>query len=639
MKRIISLLFLAGQICCLHAQNRNDVKIANGDFERGDVTPWVGLNGDIKISKSLFHGGKQSLEITPGTTAKLEVRLRPKSKYKLSAWVRTGSGSDEIQMNLTGLGNNSVSAVSAVADWVKLEKTFVTDEGQNSACVEIYHPATASKLSAFADDIQIEYLGEYVSKKMAGIKQLLVRKARTDLGISQQPNEKLDWLREARFGMFIHWGLYSGLAKGEWGMENAGIPPETYKKLAYPESGNQYFDASQFNADDWASLAQSAGMRYMNMVAQHHDGYALFKSAFPNVFSSWQTHHRDFVKEYVAACRAHGLRVGLYKTLINWRYPSYYDVTGTNCQPNKFGYKTDIAHKENARLMKEELYCLTKELVTQYGKIDEIFWDGGWLAQQGSDADAAYFWEPGKFLDPNNAWKIDPAYQDLDPATGKPLGLMGIVRKYQPDSIVNSRSGWCGDFNTEEGSSTITGPIRSEEVCVKAMSMAPAWGYTPASADPKQVVSAGRVERMLVDCTMRNMSLLLNVSPDRHGKIPQAEADVLLETGKWLKHDGEAIYGTFAGPWQPKDGEYGYAYKDNTIYLFLLENFKGKTFTLPAVNKGEKLVDARMVDTKKPVTASQNTEREITLSGFDKPDNQIAIIAIRLGKNVMENGR
>jgi alpha-L-fucosidase len=171
------------------------------------------------------------------------------------------------------------------------------------------------------------------------------------------------------------------------------------------------------------------------------------------------------------------------------------------------------------------------------------------------------------------------------------------------------------------------------------MSMSPAWGYTPASADPKKVVSAGRVERMLVDCTMRNMSLLLNVSPDRHGKIPPAEAGVLLETGKWLKHDGEAIYGTFAGPWQPKDGEYGYAYKGNTIYLFLLENFKETTFTLPAVNEGQKLVDAHMVDTKKPVTATQNAELEITLSGFYKPDNQIAIIAIRLDKNVMENGR
>lgn len=239
-------------------------------------------------------------------------------------------------------------------------------------------------------------------------------------------------------------------------------------------------------------------------------------------------------------------------------------------------------------------------------------------------------------LDPNNAWKIDPAYQDLDPATGKPLGLMGMVRKYQPDCIVNPRSGWFGDFKTEEGSSTITGPIRSEEAWEKEMTMAPLWGYTPAHADPKQVISTGRVKRMLVDCTIRNMALLLNVSPDRHGKIPEAEQEVLLETGQWLKQTGEAIYGTFAGPWQPKDGQYGYAYKGDTIYLFLLENFRQTTFTLPAVNEGQKLAGARMVDTKKPVTASQNAEREIVLSGFDKPDRQIVIIAIQLNNEVMK---
>ena len=119
-----------------------------------------------------------------------------------------------------------------------------------------------------------------------------------------------------------------------------------------------------------------------------------------NAFTSKQTHNCDFVKEYVDACRKAGLKVGLYKTLINWRYPGYYDVTGTDCKPNKFGYTTAAWHKENARLMKEELYCQTKELMTNYGKIDLLYWDGGWLAQQGSDADAAYFWESGRMRMP-----------------------------------------------------------------------------------------------------------------------------------------------------------------------------------------------------------------------------------------------
>ena len=632
-RKIVSLLLVAFQSCFLLAQV-NNVRISNGNFEQNIVNPWLGLSGDIKISGTLFHEGKQSLEITSGATAQIEVRLRPKSKYKLSAWVRTGSGSDEIQLNITGLGSNNVSAGSALADWVKLEENFITDEGQKEAYIEIFHPANPSKLSAFADDVQIEYVGEYIPEKPSGIKPLPVRKIRTELGISQLPGEKLNWMIEARFGMFIHWGLYSGVAKGEWYMENSGTSIEEYRKLAYPQSGDQYFDASQFNAGDWAKLAKDAGMRYMNMVTQHHDGYALFDAKYMDAFCSKQTHNRDFVKEYVDACRANGLKVGLYKTLINWRYPGYYDVTGTDCNPNKFGYLTDINHKENARLMKEEMYCLTKELLTRYGKIDQIFWDGGWLAQQGSDADGAYFWESGKYLDPENDWKVNPYFQDIDSATGKALGIMGMVRKYQPDCIVNPRSGWYGDFKTEEGSGFITGQIRTEEIYEKEMTLASVWGYTPMHDDPSKVTPAKRIIRMLVDCTIRNMSLLVNVAPDRHGKISKTETDVLLETGKWLQQTGEAIYGTYGGPWQPKDGQYGYAYKNNTIYLFLLEDFKETTFTLPPVNNGQKLVKAYMVDTKKQIKAKQNS-REITLSGIDKPANQISIIAIELNKQVM----
>jgi alpha-L-fucosidase len=286
--------------------------------------------------------------------------------------------------------------------------------------------------------------------------------------------------------------------------------------------------------------------------------------------------------------------------------------------------------------MKEEMYFLTKELLTNYGKIDQIYWDGGWLAQQGTDADGAYFWESGKFLDDSNEWKINPYFQDIDSVTGKPLGLMGMVRKYQPDCIVNPRTGWYGDYKCEEGSSPITGPIRSEEIYEKNMTMAPGWGYTPAHDDPSKVISFGGVKRMLVDCTIRNMAFLLNVAPDRHGKISKTETEILLKTGSWLQQTGEAIYGTYGGPWQPKDGQYGYAYKNNTIYLFLLEDFGENTFVLPPVNKGQKLVRAYMVDTRKQIRAKQTSNRQITLSGFNKPANDIVIIAIELNNKIME---
>jgi alpha-L-fucosidase len=355
-----------------------------------------------------------------------------------------------------------------------------------------------------------------------------------------------------------------------------------------------------------------------------------------DAFTSKQTHNRDFVKEYVEACRSHGLKVGIYKTLINWRYPGYYDVAGTGVKPNKFGYKTDMSHKENARLMKEELYCQVKELMTKYGKIDQIFWDGGWLGQQGSDADGAYFWESGKYLDPNNQWPVNSYFQDKDEVTGKPLGLMGMVRKYQPDALVNPRCGWYGDYKSEEGGAAVSGPIRSEEVYEKCMSIAHSWGYNPSMEDTTKIQTVDQIKRMLSDCVIRNVSLLLNVGPDRHGQIPKPVTKVLLATGKWLEQVGEAVYGTRGGPWNPMDGEYGFTQKDNTIYVYLLSDFEGNTFTLPAVNKGQKAVRAYIVADKKPVKFAQNKSGEITLSGFNRTDKVVTILAVELNKKVVE---
>jgi alpha-L-fucosidase len=461
-----------------------------------------------------------------------------------------------------------------------------------------------------------------------------VRIPKTEQGIAQQPNEKMDWFLDAKFGMFIHWGLYAGPAKGEWMMENTGTKPEEYRKLAYRSSGDEYFAADKFDAGAWAKLAKEAGMKYMCLTTMHHDGYALFDSRFTNAFTSMQTHNRDFVREYVDACRKYDLKVGFYKTLINWRYPGYYDVTGTDCKPNKFGYTTDIAHKENARLMKEGLYCDVKELMTNYGKIDQIFWDGGWLGQQGSDADAAYFWEPGKYLDPNNAWPVRSCWQDVDQASGKPLGLMGIVRKYQPDIIVNPRCSWLGDYKSEEGGAPVTGAVRSEEYYEKCMTIGGGWGYTPAMEDPAKIMSVAQVKKMLSDCVTRNVNLLLNVGPDRHGQITEAVSNVLIATGKWLEQVGDAVYGTRGGPWDPVDGQYGFTYKDNKIYAYLWSGFKGSTFTLPAPGEGRKVVRAFMVADGKPVKVTRKRNGSITLSGFDRPDSTVNIIAIELNGRV-----
>ncbi|MFY9150545.1 MAG: alpha-L-fucosidase [Prolixibacteraceae bacterium] len=615
---------------------KNDHLQFSENFEVNGANRWISVGNETVITDKVFHEGKQSLEIKYASTAQHPLKLKSNTTYRISAWVKTSGGSDLVQLNINGLGENNVSTASALTDWLLLEKEFNAGEEQTLATLEFSNADNPGKNSVWVDDIQIERISDFKPVTVSGIKPLPVRTPKMDQGIRQQPNEKLDWFLDSKFGMFIHWGLYAGPAKGEWYMNRQGMSPEEYRKFAYPESGDEYFAADKYDPNEWAQLAKDAGMKYMSLTTMHHDGYALFESNYMNAFTSKQALNRDLVKEYVDACRSHGLKVGIYKTLINWRFPGYYDVTGTDCNPNAFGYTTDPSHKENARLMKEELYCQVKELMTKYGKIDQIFWDGGWLAQQGSDADGAYFWESGKYLDPNNQWPVNPYFQDLDETTGNPLGLMGIVRKYQPDILVNPRCGWYGDYKSEEGGGAVTGPVRSEEVYEKCMSIAGAWGYSPAMEDPSKIKTVDQLKRMLSDCVIRNVTLLLNVGPDRHGQIPQSVASVLRSTGKWLEQVGDAVYGTRGGPWNPRDGQYGFTQKGSTIYVYLLSDFKGDTFTLPSVNKGQKVVRAYMVDSKKNVKTSQNRNLEITLSGFDRTDKVVTIIAVELNTEVMK---
>ncbi len=399
-----------------------------------------------------------------------------------------------------------------------------------------------------------------------------------DMGIVQQDDAKMKWFEDAKFGMFLHWGIYSVPAKGEWFMENKKMSPAEYAKFATDQGDGVYFDAKDFNPAEWAKIAKDSGIKYMCLTSRHHDGFALFDSKHPNAFTSVQTIHRDLYAEYVKACRAEGLRVGLYFSPIDWRYPGYYDVTGTNCVPNKWHYQTNPAHKENARVMKEEVYEQVRTLFRNYGPFDYFFWDGAWLGQQGTDRDGAFFWEPGKYRDPANAWPVGKEYSDQD-ETGRDLGLMGIVRKYSPDIVCNRRSGWIGDIKDEEGGKLVTGPVRSDywEKCLNLNK--PSWGYN----DRQNLMTYDEIVRYLVDVVMRNGNMLLNFGPDRHGKIPESHAALTRRVGAWLAKVGDSIYGTRGGPWNPVDGQYGFTCKPGKYFVHLLPDYAGTEFTTPVI--------------------------------------------------------
>lgn len=610
--------------------------IKEGRFQEQAFTSWKIVKGQATFSPAPAGVEGYALCLASNTLVSQTVTLAPHSAYRLTARVRCGSGAEEVLVQVSRGRSILKNIASPSVDWKRVSIDIETGEKEEAYAIELTKPYSQSGACGWICDVSLVRTGNAAAMARRNIPQRMVRHPALDQGIVQQSNDALEWLLDAKLGLFIHWGLYAGLAKGEWGMQNYAIPIEDYRKLAYPASGDEYFAADSFNADEWAALARDAGMKYMYLVTQHHDGYALFHSRYPDVFSSYQTHNRDFVKEYVEACRKAGLKVGLYKTLINWRYPAYYDVTGENCMPNKWGYTTAAWHRENACEMKNEIYCLTKELLSHYGKIDLLFWDGGWLAERGSDADASYFWEPGLYLDSHNRWPVKPEYTLTDSLTGRPLGLMGMVRRLQPSLLCNIRSGWMGDYENEEGGATITGPVRNSSLVEKCMSLHGAWGYTPAAEQSDRITSLPALQRMLADCLMRNMVLSLNVGPDRHGRVTKAEADVLRSLGGWVQEIAEAVYGTRGGPWDPQDGEFGFSYKDDIIYVYLLKDYKGgDSFLFPALDR-HKVKRVYRVEDKKRLSCKKTKSGEYEITGIERGSKEVSVIAVQLNKKVYE---
>jgi alpha-L-fucosidase len=386
------------------------------------------------------------------------------------------------------------------------------------------------------------------------------------------------WWRDARFGMFIHWGLYAIPAEGEWIMHNKKIPADEYAKLA------DQFNPQKFDATKWAAIAKRAGMKYMVLTSRHHDGFALWNSP-----SSWKhfnsveaAAHRDFVKEYTAACREAGLKVGLYYSPMDWRFEGYF-------HPRE--------KPESAQALKEQGYGQVRELMSNYGKIDILWYDGGWLAHKGTDADAAWFWEP--------------------------LKLNAMVRQLQPKVVISPRSGWEGDFTCDEGPQAIKGPIRKGpwEKCLNLNETA--WGYTSG----QNLMPLKRAIHMLIDAVVRDGNVLLNVGPDRDGVIPDAHVRRLEEIGDWLNAYGEAIYATRAGPFEPIDGVVGSTHRGNTVYLLITNAPESGELKLPSLN--EKVTDVKSLSGGEASVSQAADATNVSLKSA-KPDPAAGVMVLKL---------
>jgi len=279
--------------------------------------------------------------------------------------------------------------------------------------------------------------------------------------------KRTKWFREAKLGIFVHWGIYSLPARGEWVMLTERIPGDEYVQLA------RRFNPKRFDAQEWVSIAKEAGMKYMVLTTRHHDGFCLFDSKVSD-FTSVKT---AAGAEYVKACRRAKLKVGLYYSLGDW----------------KFGFPKVSDSREGARAMVEQAHIQVRELMSQYGKIDILWYDGGWVYPSRPDdgpEEQIKFWQSKK--------------------------LNSMVRKLQPHILINNRSGLSEDFDTPEQHSTPSGPGRIWETC---MTMNDSWGY---SAGDHTWKSSTQLIHELTDIVSKGGNYLLNIGPKAAGCFRKA---------------------------------------------------------------------------------------------------------------------
>lgn len=607
-------------------------QIVNSDFETGNLTGWKDWRLRRAEISDQAEAGKYAVVLGPESgQCSQEVKICPNSRYRLSAWVKTQSGAEQVELIAKDYGGPPMSVASALTEYTKISLEFTSAHATDTLLIMLKHPSGAGK--GYADSVELEYLGEAPEPRIQEFVEPVIPPQVSELGVATLPQSAMEGYLDAKFGMFIHWGVYSAIEKGnEWVMHNKGIAPDDYRARAEdPETG---FTAAKFDPAQWAELAKKAGMEYMVLTTRHHDGYALFESKHPNSWTSVRHLGQDLIKEYTDAVRKAGLRVGLYYSPMSWRYPGYYNVTGKNLKPNPWGYTADPSNVENARLMKEEVYEQLSVLLANYGPIEYMFWDGGWLGQSVDPALEARFWDAGQHQDPEGDWLVGEAFVEKDESTGKALGVMGLVRKHQPQMIVNERFGWFGDVHGEEGGAATSGDIRTERYMEKCMSVQKGgWGYVPNAP----VVSFEEVAVFLSNCVVRNLNLLLNVAPDREGVIPKNQQDVLIQTGQWLKRVGRAIYTTRGGPWQPQHGEFGFTYEGGNIYCHVYKDYRNRAagkFTTQSI--GDQTVN-KVVDlySGKLLPWKQNDNKTITVDQVDyETTPYVTILQIVLNEDV-----
>jgi alpha-L-fucosidase len=423
---------------------------------------------------------------------------------------------------------------------------------------------------------------------------------------AKEKQQRMQWWEDGRFGMFIHWGIYSQAARHEWVKHNEHMTNEEYQKYF------NEFDPDHFNPNKWADEAKKAGMKYAVLTTKHHDGFCLFDSKYTDYKATNTAAKRDLVREYVNAFRAKGLRVGFYYSLLDWHHPDY---TMDNAHPLT---QVDTSAANYARLNKgrdmakyrQYLRNQITELLTNYGKIDVLWLDWSWEDKKEIES------HHGKGKDDWGA-----------------VELLKMVRKLQPGIIVNNRLGLDeyadgGDFVTpEQVTPKELEPFRGKtwETC---QTFSGSWGYY---RDEDTWKTHRQLLDLLITSVANGGNLILNVGPTARGEFDYRATRALDSIADWMYANDSAIYDcTFApeGFKVPEGTKLTYNKTTKRLYLHLY-NYPAGKLLLPGYNGKIKYAQFLNDHSELLYAASGSDDLELTLP-LKQPRYEIPVVELVL---------
>ncbi len=392
--------------------------------------------------------------------------------------------------------------------------------------------------------------------------------------LHQLPADPTAWFTDARFGLFVHWGLYSVHGRGEWAMNREAMPWDEYERLLAE------FTAADYDPHSWAAMARDAGMKYAVLTTKHHEGFCLWPSKVCdfNVTRSGAG-GRDLVGEFVDAFRTAGLKAGLYYSLGDWRHPGW-----------RNGW-TDVSARSE---FIEWTHAMVGELSENYT--------------------------------PDVMWYDLP--QSYTPHDWRSVELNAMVRQKSPGVLINNRAYTTEDFATPEQGIVASAAGRPWEVC---MTLNDSWGY---NADDMNYKTSAEIANKLVICAAGGGNLLLNVGPDARGNVPTQSKQILSDIGGWLRTNGEAIYDVerHSLPWLLNVGQ---TVRDRTLYLHF-RTWPGKTYHFGGLQNTVQKATLLGTDTDLQVSQSPDANpvagSRTTLRGLpaDRPAGPMPVVRLDL---------